>query len=222
MNTEYITILKRVGAVLLVVGLIDIAVMFYCMANRISYSSSFNLFAVAAGIFLLRANLRAASLIRWIAVFMLATFVPMMLAWPFMQPFSLTLLQVRLNPGASIVSFVFMVFAIGLLFWTARELGREPIMSARASAGRKQRDMRIPVAVGVVLVIAVNIFLSIFLSGESADQAKSIAQQQVGSDFRLHVSSLSIVKNGEGKFVSGVVTAWNEGEIRYIPVRWKE
>jgi hypothetical protein len=57
-------ILRKTGGVLLAVGLIDIAVMIYCIANQISYSSSFNIFAVVAGVFLLLGNLRAAGAVR--------------------------------------------------------------------------------------------------------------------------------------------------------------
>lgn len=215
-------ILKRVGAVLLVVGLIDIAIMIYCIANRISYSSSFNIFAVIAGIFLLRGNLRAASIVRWLSVFMASTFVALLIAWPFMQPVTLTLTQLRLNPGASFATFAFMAFVLGLLIWLTRELGREQVMAARASAGRKQRDMRIPAAAGVGLVIVVGIFMALLLGGETADRAKSMAEQQIGPGFRLHVSSLNIAKNNQGTFVSGVVTAWNDNEIRNLPVHWEE
>ena len=135
MHTQHTPILKRVGAVLLAVGLIDIAVMIYCIANRISYSSSFNIFAVVAGIFLLRGSLRAASIVRWFSVFMLSGFVALLIAWPLMQPVGLTLTQIRLNPRTSIATFAFLAFVLGLLFWLARELGREPVLAARA--GRK-------------------------------------------------------------------------------------
>lgn len=222
MDTQHAPILKRVGTILLIVGLIDIAVMIYCIANRISYSSSFNIFAVIAGIFLLRGSLRAASLVRWIAVFMLAAFGGLLIVWPFMQPFSLTLMQLRLNPGTSFASFMLMAFTLGLLAWLIRELGRKPVLSARASAGRKQRDMRIPAAAGVGLVIVMNIFMAVLLGGESANRAKSIAEQQVGPGYRLHVSSLNIAKNNRGTFATGVVTAWNDSEIRDIPVHWEE
>lgn len=215
-------ILKRVGGLLLVVGLIDIAVMIYCIANRISYSSSFNIFAVVAGIFLLRGSLRAASIVHWFAVFMLAAFVTLLLAWPVIQPFALTLTQIRLNPGMSFATFVFMVFVLGFLGWLIRELGREPVMAARASAGRKQRDMRIPAAAGVGLVIVMGIFMAFLLGGETADRAKSMAEQQIGPGYRLTVSSLNIAKNNQGTFVSGVVTAWNDNEIRNLPVHWEE
>ena len=48
--------------VLVVVGLLDIGVLIYCIANGISYSSSQNIFAVIAGLFLLRGSLVAAGL----------------------------------------------------------------------------------------------------------------------------------------------------------------
>lgn len=222
METQYTPILKRAGGVLLVVGLIDIAVMIYCIVNGISYSSSFNIFAVIAGIFLLRGSLRAASVVRWFAVLMLAAFVALLIAWPFMQPLGLTLTQLRLNPGGSIATVALMAFVLGLLFWLARELGQEPIQTARASAGRKQRDMRIPAALGVALVVFMGFFLALLLGGESAERAKSMAKQQVGPGYRFHVSSLNLVKNNQGTYVSGVVTAWNEKDIRSIPVQWEE
>ena len=117
METQYAPILKRVGSVLLVVGLIDIAVMIYCIANGISYSSSFNIFAVIAGIFLLRGSLRTASVVRWFAVFMLSGFVALLISWPFMQPLDLTLTQLRLNPGASVAAVALVAFVLSLLFW---------------------------------------------------------------------------------------------------------
>ena len=222
METDHAPILKRVGGVLLAVGLIDIAVMTYCILNNISYSSSFNIFAVVAGIFLMRGSLRAASVVRWFAVFMLSGLVTLLIAWPFMQPVNLTLTQLRLNPGASFITVAFMAFVFGLLFWVTKELGREPIQAARTSAGFKNRDMRVPMVVGVGLVIVMGIFMAVLLGGESADRAMSIAKQQVGSGYRFYVSSLNIAKNNKGTFGSGVVTAWNDNEIRNIPVHWEK
>jgi hypothetical protein len=222
METQHTAILKRAGIVLVVVGLIDIAVMIYCIVKQISYSSSFNIFAVIAGIFLMRGSLQAASIVRWFAVFMLSAFVALLFAFPFLQPVSLTLMQLRLDPVASVATVAFMAFVLGLLAWLIRELGSEPIQAARASAGRKQRDMRIPAAAGVGLVVVIGTFLALLLGGESANRAKSLAEQQAGPGYRYHVSSLNIVTNREGTIVSGEVTAWNDKEIRNIPVRWEE
>ena len=112
--------------------------------------------------------------------------------------------------------------SLGLLFWLAKELGREPVLAARASAGRKPRDMRIPAAAGVGMVVVMIIFMTLLLGGETADRAKSMAEQQTGPGYRFHVSSLNIATNNQGTFVSGVVTAWNDNEIRTVPVHWVE
>jgi len=208
--------------VLLVVGVLDIGVMIYCIANSISYSSSFNIFAVIAGVFLLRASLRAASVVRWLAMFMLAALLTLILAWPFLQPWDLTLTEVRLNPWSAGGTVAFAALVLGLLAWLYSQLGRAPILAARAAAGRPKRDMRIPAVVGVGLVVVLGVFLSVFLSGESASKAESIAAQQLGDGYRYHVSSLNIQMNNRVKFVSGVVTAWNDKEIKSVPVRWEE
>lgn len=216
------TILKRTGTVLVAVGLFDIAVMIYCIVNRISYSSSFNIFAVIAGVFLLRGSLRAASIVRWLAAFMIAAFVSLLLAWPFMQPIDLTLTQVRLSPLSALTSLGVLVIVFALLFWLVRELGRTSILEARAAAGRKSRDMRVPVVLGVGLVVVLVVFLTLLLGGESASKAKSLAEQNLGASYRYHVSSMNIAKSSQGTFISGVVTAWNESEIRNVPVKWEE
>ena len=221
-STSHLPILKRAGAVLLVVGLIDVAVMIYCIINSVSYSSSFNIFAVAAGIFLLRGNLRAASIVRWIAVFMFSAFSGLLLVWPFMQPIDLTLTQARLSPLASAASLALMAFVLALLLWLYRELGRAPILEARVAAGRKVRDMRIPAAVGAGCVVAIAIFLTVLLGGETAAKAKALAQQQLGTGYNYHVSSLQIGSSSAGTNVAAVVTAWNEKEVRNVPITWRE
>lgn len=218
----HLPILKRTGAVLLVAGLIDVAAMIYCIAKGISYSSSINIFAIIAGIFLLRGSLRAASLVRWFAVFMLAAILALVVAWPFLQPIGLTLTQARLNPGLAIAVAALVALLLVLLFWVSRELGSEPVLTARAAAGRKVRDMRVPAAIGVTLVVLVGAFVWILLGGETAGRARAVAEQQLGPGYRYHVSSLKISKSSKGTAVAGVVTAWNEKEIRHVPVRWVE
>jgi hypothetical protein len=222
MKTECGSILKRVAGVLLAVGLIDIVVMIYCLTNGISYSSSFNIFALIAGIFLLRGSLRAASIVRWLAVFMLAVLASLLVTWPFMQPLDLTLTQLRLDTGGAVATFALMAFVLGLLSWLVRQLGKEPIQIAHISAGGKKRDMRIPVGIGVAVVVAMGIFLALLHGSESAERAKAMAEQQVGPGYYFHLNSLTIVKNNQGTSVSGGVTAWTETQIQKVPVQWEE
>jgi hypothetical protein len=92
-------ILKRVGAVLIIVGILGICWMIYCIENRISYFSSFNIFALIAGFFLYRGSLRAASVVRRVAAFVLSGATPMLIfGLPLVYPPPLALLEIRLAP----------------------------------------------------------------------------------------------------------------------------
>lgn len=88
--TEHRAVLKRVGLVLVAVGLADVAVMIYCIATRQSYSSSINVFAVAAGVFLIRGSLAAAHWVACFSAFLLAVLIGrIFILFPFLQPFDL-------------------------------------------------------------------------------------------------------------------------------------
>jgi len=220
--TEASRILKRTGLVLLIVGLLDISLMVYCVSIGISYSSSFNIFAAIAGVYLMRGSLRAAVLVRWYSMFMLAVFASFILATPFWQPFDLTLTQLRLSPWKAVGMFSLVAFVLGLLAWLYTQLGSESIRKALDAAGRTSRDMRIPAVLGVGLVVVGTICMSVILHGESASKALSIAARQLGPEYHYHLNSLRISTNRRGKFVSGEVTAWDSREIVRIPVRWEE
>lgn len=61
MKDLYARRLRQAGAVLILVGIIDVLWMLYCVIVRhVSYSSSINLFAIVAGIFIYRGSARAA------------------------------------------------------------------------------------------------------------------------------------------------------------------
>src|SRR5258705_5682168 len=100
MNNDltYLPILKRVGLVLIIVGVIDVGWMIYCIVHRIGYASSFNIFAIIAGIFLIRGSLRGAAIISRVAVFMLTVFISMVLLWPVFLPPRLALAELRIYP----------------------------------------------------------------------------------------------------------------------------
>jgi hypothetical protein len=80
----------------------------------------------------------------------------------------------------------------------------------------------VPILCGVGVVIAGSAILALFLSGESAQRAKLEAAKGIGPGFTLRVTSLMINQSGRHKSVSAVVTAWNDREIREIPVHWDE
>ena len=222
MSTEYTTTLRRAGTLLLIVGGLDIALMVYCIVNRINYSSSLNLFALIAGIFLLRKSLRAAAIVRWFAMLILTTSLALLLASPFLQPLDLTLTQLQLQPQSMLSSFATLLLLLALLGWLVRTLGSPSIRQAQEQAGIKPWNTRFAVAIGMLLPLLLTVALTLFLGGDTANRAKTLAAQQVGPNYRLHVRTLNIRSDGQNTSVSAVVTAWNKQEIREIPLQWQQ
>lgn len=217
------TVLKRTGAVLIGVGLVDIGAMAYCIANDIAYASSFNVFAVIAGVFLMRGSLRAASIVRSACVFLLCAVVALAVVWPMIQPMDLTMTQLRLDPGSAVLAAVVPLLVCALLGWLVMQLSLPAVRAAQVESGLRPRRLRTPIAAGLGLVLTVSLVLNfLLLDGESANKAKALAARQLGGAYRYHVSSLSIVNTQEGTEVQAVVTAWNATEVRHLPVTWQE
>jgi hypothetical protein len=98
-----LSVLKRVAKVLIAVGLVDIAYMVYCIANGQGYSSSLNIFAVIAGIFLWRGHLGAVRIVtRFSALMLTAATGIVLFLLPTLQPAGLWLLEFKLNPVRTI------------------------------------------------------------------------------------------------------------------------
>jgi hypothetical protein len=218
---SYRSILKRVGVVLVLAGLADIGWMIYCIIHRRSYSSSLNLFAVAAGILLIRGSLRTASLVRWFSVFFLSGCGATLFAWPEVQPVDLTLTEMRLNKGPALVSLAACLLVAAISYWVSAELSQEKIQKAIKAAGVKQVNARWAVAAGIGLVICGAVAWNLLAGGETAERMISMAAKEVGPGYQLHLKSLRISQHFGEKTVTGVVTAWKDGEIRDVPVHWK-
>lgn len=219
---EHLLILRRVGKVLIAVGLIDIAVMIYCIVSGISYASSFNIFAVIGGIFLVRGNLRAAGIITWITAFLIATFSGIPFLLPLLQPLDFTLLQLRLYPSSIALTSGFWVFAIVLLAWVLRELRNDYVIEARTQSGRKIRSLRTPLALGFLLVVILAVVLPISLNSGTAHLAQAKASEQLGPNYKYFVNALQVNYSSQGKFVTATVIAYNDHEIRIVPLQWSE
>jgi hypothetical protein len=131
-------------------------------------------------------------------------------------------MKIRFEPGVVAGGIAYLAIALMLSTWIIRELGREPICVASRAAGLKSRDMRLPMFVGIALVIGIAVSSNLFLNGESAERAKSMAEQEVDSGYKLHVDLLKTSTIDRHKSVYAVMTAWNDSEIREISVRWEE
>jgi hypothetical protein len=217
--TDYRTILKKVGLALIAFGLADIAFMIYCVSQGKSYSSSFNIFAVIGGVYLLRGNLGAARLVTWLSAFMLAGFIgAIFLLIPFTQPIDLLAVQARLNPGSTIMLWLMALTVLVLLGWAYRQLRSTPVLDALKENGRPTAVPKFAFGVGFALVIFLAAMLNMTLNGVAGAKAVELARQQLGPGYKYATQSIQW-GGGHG---SAVVAAYSDKEIKYVPVEWNE
>ncbi|MFC4158750.1 hypothetical protein [Chitinimonas lacunae] len=223
---KHLAVLRKVALVVLGVGVLDLAVSCYRLSTA-SVSGQINLslnivMAVFVAFYLWRGGLRMASVVRWLSVLALATIAATLLTAPFLQPIGLTLLQMRLETSAFFYPLLVLGFSVVFLLWLARTLGDESILAARAAAGYKRRDMRIPAAIGAGLVLLFSGLYFTFMGGPDAERAIALARDQVGKDYRFQVRAINIMHTPQGRQGFASVTVWNDKEIKTVPVYWKE
>ena len=207
---------RKAGIALLITGVIDIGVMAYCIANKMSYSSSFNIFAVIAGILLIKGGVKTARAVRWFSVFLVVAFIGLLLVTPFTTPFGLLLTQLKLNALSIVGSLGFGLGLIAVLIWVHLQLSTPESLNLLAQAGYKiGKPKSAYIAGSVLLVLAVGLSAGL-LNGESAAKAKALAQEQLGPEFQYHVSSMST----SGNSGRASVTAYTDKEIRSVQVQW--
>jgi hypothetical protein len=215
-------ILKKLGQVLLVVGILDIGLMFWTISKGGSYSSSLNIFAVIAGFFLIRGNIRTAVLVRFFSAFFLATFAGLMIFWPLIQPLGLTIEQFRGNLSSAMGSLVFSICVLGLFAWLLKNTNTPELRDAQIALGRKWTSIKVPIALGFALVLI--LFVVTFQTQRSVSGQKAIEMARIkhGSEYEYYVSALGFSSSSGVTTYKGEVTAWKRGSIRLVPFEWAE
>lgn len=224
---EHEAILKKVGKALIVVGLIDIAFMVYSIVNEISYSSSFNIFAVIAGILLYRGGLKTAKVVSFFSAFFLTGMGGLVFVFPLFMPPDLLLTQIKLNPLSSAGYFLFAIFTLLFLAWVLKSLTSPVIYEAMSNKGINPKSFfsrpRSGIICGILLLAILGGTLPPLLKGETAEMAKDEAQKQVGEGYKFSVSTININSNFNGKtHVYAVVTAYNNSEIKKVEVQFEK
>lgn len=208
--------LRRVGWTLVAVGLIDIAFMVYCIMNEISYRSSLNIFAVIAGILLVRKSMRTANVVSFFAAFTMAGAMGALVLFPLLVPFDFLMTMLRLSP-LSLVSSVLVGIAFLLLaFWVYRNLTAPEVMEARRAAGVNAKLPMAGFIAGGVLVVGLFTIMTFTMHGSSSEIAIEKARAETGPGYRYYVTSMS----WSGDSGRATVTAYNETEVRDVKVQW--
>ncbi|MGV7206682.1 hypothetical protein ACLB1G_02380 [Oxalobacteraceae bacterium A2-2] len=214
-------IIRRVGKVLLAIGVVDTSAAVMFTLAGVAYPSTLNLMALAAGAVLWSGSLRSAVVVRWLAMLSLpGTLILTLLLLT--QPLELSLIELKLTPVWFLGTLALSLLAIAVVYWTQRQLGREAVLAARAAAGRKAYGMALPLGLGAALALAGYGFSYAMLHGERAERAMAMVASQYGPQYRYHVSSLNVVKNASGDYVSGAVLVWSRDKLAQVPVSWRE
>lgn len=207
---------KKAGIALVAIGFLDIGVMIYSIVNSINYSSSFNIFAVVAGIFLIKGGVKTARVVRWFSVFMVVGFIGMFIVFPIIMPFGLLVVQLKTNTLSFVSSFLFGLVLIAVLVWVHLQLSTSSALQILEQAGYKTGKPLSAYLAALAVIVLVGGLSSVMLNGDAAQKAKSLAQEQLGENYKYFVTSITTSGGGS----HAVVTAYNSSEIKNVNVRW--
>jgi len=214
-------IVKRAAGLLLAVGLIDGTVTIARLVETTPYKTALDAVAIVAGGFLLLGGPRATLWVRTLAVFGLSGGIVLVIAAPLFQPLDLTLTEIRLDPSNLDAKGSLVLAVLCITLWITWQLGRASVRDAIIASGIRSWDMRIPAQAGAGVIALASFLLWLTLHGQSADLATTLALQQLGPDYRYHLSWISGSGNGHGTTITGVVTAWNKTELKKVLLQWQ-
>jgi hypothetical protein len=217
-KTEDRIIIDQLGAILILFGIIEICWGFYAAPKG---QFKLNCGLLLLGLVILFGNLRVVSGVRWLAWLGLAPAIVGLLTVFITSPAGLIQTALRLAPLKFLADQVPGLVALAVIVLVIRQLGSAPVLAARASAGRKPRDMRIPLALGVVLAAVLGITAAMALNGDNARRAERLVAERMGPNYRYHTIAIG-VGSGSENYVQASVQAWNENELLLIPVRWED
>ena len=211
---------KKAGILFIVVGLLDICLMIVAILNRTSYGSSLNIFAIAAGISMIRGNIKAVRFTRWNVAFMLSIIIAgifiLPIVGPLFEPPELFKIRFKLNPWPIIVSSVLMFGITSLLCVVHYLLNKKESLEALKEAGYRTGRPKLAYVGGLVIVGAMTALFVPKLNSEEANRAKIMAMEKFGTGYKYHVTGIQIYNNQ----TTFVVTAYNENEIRTVEINW--
>ena len=205
-------ILKRVGIALIAFGLLDIGVMIYCLINHINYSSSFNIFAVLAGIFVWRDHPWWVQWASRASGFFLGASFAAIIASPFLFPIDLGVREMQAHPLGAAGLAIYSLAALTLLAWTHWQLRSPAVLPSEPSAWVRWR----PSALGAALAICIFTLVSVTLHGESSHTAIELARNKVGQGYHFWISNLGV----SGEHGHARVLAYNESTVQTVDVDW--
>jgi len=223
---DYRPSLKMVGVALIAVGVIDIGWTIYWVIHGSRDISISNIFAVIAGILLIRGGLRTANVVAFVGAMTLSGCIGVTVLTPMVIPLDLICTYWKLRFLASLGSLFFAIAVSAFSLWVYKCLTMPSIAAAIAEKYPTWtswwRRPRTGFTVGLILVIGSSVVLIPSMHGKTADRAEVEARRKVGGRYKFAVTEMHTFTTEGITEVTGVVTAYNDKEIRTIPVTWQQ
>lgn len=214
-DAPYRIVLRRVGTAFILYGLLDIGMMAYCIWQGQSYSSSFNVFAVIAGLLIRRGSLRVARWAAWFnAFFAGATLIvfPLMI---YMVPFDFVAAAFRFAPTNALVFTLYPLISICFLVWTQWRLSTAPVKDAYPGRPPRQFWKSVLAGIGGAVGVAVVAIVLVLFNSVAAKDAIRQARAEAGPEYSCFLTNLHVYGPG---YYSGEVIVWNDDEMRRVSV----
>jgi hypothetical protein len=210
-------VMRRAGLALAAIGLIDVGWCALCVAQGQSYSSSFNIFALGAGVLVYRGSTGAARFVVKGLSFFLGAFLLLPLVMPVLMPPRLLWLQLQRASAGSVLEGVGLyVGALGLLYWIRGMLARVSVHGTGGSAPPLHRSLAAAAGAAIPLFLAV--ILPLYQHGAAGQRAVIEAEGQAGPGYSFYVQQLS----GSRSRGSARVVAYSDTELREVEVKWHD
>lgn len=215
-------ILRRVGVVLFVSGVLDLLLLIAHVATHTSYQASWWLPGMIGGVLLMRGSLRTASIARQVGAFCVAAAATVVVTLPFLQPIGLLAAWARQEPIVALSDLVGTVVGLALLIWIVRQLSREVVQSALLAVGLKRRGLRVAASAGCVVALVVFGLTVGSSHSAAAAHARVLAEAQAGPTYRYFVRSLNVRWVDGTESGRALVDAWNDRELKQVAVEWPD
>lgn len=228
------SVLRRSGWVLIGVGIADIGYMIYSIISQIQhgakafgYNSPFFIWTIIVGILVLQNRLTATRITSQIFALIIGSTVVQIITTPFVQPFDLWVTALKLYPQSVLQALAFSLGSLVIEIWIYLQLTSSPVRIAMDEASVNYvsfwRKPSNGLWVGACFALIGFLLASGFLlKSPAAQKAKDRAAEQTGPGYKFHVAGLREHWDSTGHSVQAYVTAYNDKEIKNIPLEWKE
>ncbi|MDY7022781.1 MAG: hypothetical protein SWJ54_15740 [Cyanobacteriota bacterium] len=213
---NYRTILKRVGLVVIAVGIFNLIYSF-SVTPPVDQDdlSGFTAFVVV-GVLLFRGNLRIVPIVTWIVALIISCYLSTLLILYPLDPIELWLTKFSLDPINLSLLLFHTIIAIALSCWVYIQLRTASVVRATQRAGHSNSTPRLAFILGIIFVVVMVGIMQSIRTGEAGAKAIAIAQEQYGEEYEYHITGMS----WESGQIRTNLVAYNQQEIKPVQVQW--